>query len=85
MRSGRAIFHAMLQLQLPGDFTWRIRIDRKARAHSGPRGVVHFVDQAGSQFSELALFFAGMVRGLDIEIRQHTEQRRADVDALAPG
>ena len=59
------------------------RIDREPRPHRGAGGVVDLVDQAGRQFDELPFLVGGMGVGLDIEVGQHAQQGRPDIDALA--
>ena len=73
------------QPELAHDRDRRRRIDRKPRPHRGARGVVDLVDQAGGQLDELPLLVGRMGAGLDIEVGQHAQQRRADIDALATG
>ena len=60
----------------------RAGIDRQPRPHGGAGGIIDLFDQARGQFDELPLFVRA-VRGLDIEVGQHAQQGRADVDALA--
>ena len=85
LRPGAPLVHAVFQLQLPGNFAWSVRINGQAGAHGGAGGVVYFVDQARSELGKLPLFIPGVAWGLDIQVRQHTKQRRANIDALAPG
>ncbi len=73
------------QPELVQDFGRRTRIDRKPRPHRCARGVVNLVDQPGSQLDKLPFFVAAMRTGLNVEIGQNAQQRRADIDALAPG
>ena len=73
------------QAELVHDLGRRRRIDREPRPHRGARGVVDLIDQAGGQLDELPLFVGGMGAGLYIEVGQHAQQCRADIDALATG
>ena len=73
------------QPELLHDLRRRARIDSKPSPHRCARGVVDLVDQAGGQFDELPLFVVAVPDGLHIEIGQHPQQRRADIDALTPG
>ena len=73
------------QAELGQDLERRAGIDRKPRAHGGAGRVVDLVDQARRQLDELALLVGGMRARLHIEIGQHAQQRRPDVDALAAG
>jgi hypothetical protein len=61
----------------------RARIDRKPRAHRSAGGIVDLLDQARGQLDELPLLVGAVRVGLDIEVGQDAQQRRANVDALA--
>jgi len=61
----------------------RTRIDRKPRAHRGAGGVIDLLDQARGQLDELPFFIRAVRVGLDIEVGQDAQQRRADVNAFA--
>ena len=71
------------QPELVHDLGGRRRIDRQPRPHRGAGGVVDLVDQARRQFDELPFLVGGMGAGLDIEVGQHAQQGRPDIDALA--
>ena len=73
---------AELDPSLPGSRA-AIGIDRKPGANRGAGCVIDLVDQARCQLDELALFVRRMSGGLHIEIGQHAQQGRPDVDALA--
>ena len=65
--------------------TPEIGVVRKPRANRGAGGVVDLIDQARRQLDELALLVERMPRRLHIEIGQHAQERRPDVDPLAAG
>ena len=60
----------------------RFGIDREAGADHVARGLIDLVDQSRRQFHVVLLFFRRMARRLDVEVRQHAQQRRSDVHAL---
>ena len=70
------------QPELSQDFDRRARIDRKPRPHRRARRVVDLVDQAGGQFDKLPRFVVAVRAGLHVEVGQHAQQRRANIDAL---
>ncbi|UCF50911.1 MAG: hypothetical protein JSV48_15115 [Bradyrhizobium sp.] len=80
-----AAFLGRDQPELLQDRDGRRRIDREPRLDRRARRIVDLVDQSRGEFDELPLFVLAVDAGLDIEIGQHTQQRRANIDAFATG
>ena len=71
--------------ELRRDDRRRARIDREPRPHRGAGRIVDFVDQAGGEFDELPRLFRAVRVGLHIEVGQHAQQGRANIDAFPAG
>ena len=63
----------------------RLRIDRKLRLDGSARRVVDLVDQPRGKLDELPLLVLAVGGRLDIQVGQHPQQRRTNIDALATG
>ena len=63
----------------------RLRIDRKLRLDGRARRIVDLVDQPRRERDELALLVVAVGGRLDIEVGQHAQQRRPNIDAFATG
>ncbi|MGY3411511.1 hypothetical protein ACVWZV_007624 [Bradyrhizobium sp. GM5.1] len=73
------------QSELLHDRGGRRRIDRKPRLDGRARRVVDLVDQSCGELDELALLVVAVGARLDIEVGQHAQQRRTNIDAFATG
>lgn len=73
------------QPEFPQDIDRRARIDRKPRPHDSARRIIDLIEQPRGELDELPSLFFAVCAGLNIEISQHTQQRRANIDAFPPG
>src|SRR5579862_4376616 len=84
MRRKRALIGAGgFESEMFQDRRRRCRIKREPGPHGRARGIVNLVDQARCEFDELPGFLLAMGVGLNIEVGEHAEQRRTDIDALS--
>ncbi|MGY3466143.1 hypothetical protein ACVW0I_003014 [Bradyrhizobium sp. LM6.11] len=73
------------QSELLHDRGGRRGIDRKPRLDGRARRVVDLVDQPHGKLDELALLVVAVGARLNIEVGQHAQQRRTNIDAFATG